>query len=295
MKHSFTKEAKIGLVTIISLVLLYIGINFLKGIDLFKPVNHYFVSFDNVKDLTVSSPVYVEGYKVGLVRSIAYDYKSAEGRIVVEISLDKEMKVNKDSYILISKSLLSGAELHLHLNKYVSEYLKSGSVIEGRMEEDMMASIQEKILPGVAEMLPKIDSILAGLEAIVNHPALSQSLTHIERTTSNLEVSTRELNRLLDHDVPVIVGNLKTMTDNFSVVSGTIKDLDFATTITEINATLANLRMTTEKLNSNDNSLGLLMNDKALYENLNKTTQNASDLLFDLRQNPKRYVHFSIF
>lgn len=294
MKHTFTKEAKIGLVTIVSLVLLYIGINFLKGIDLFKPVNHYFVSFNNVKDLTVSSPVYVEGYKVGLVRSIVYDY-DAKDNIIVEISLDKEMKINKDSYIVITKSLLSGAELHLHLNKYVSEYLKSGSVIEGRMETDMMASIQEDILPGVAEMLPKIDSILIGLQAIVNHPALSQSLTQIERTTSNLEVSTRELNRLLDKDVPVIMGNLKTMTDNFSEVSGNIKELDFETTIREINATLANLRMTTEKLNSNDNSLGLLMNDKTLYENLNKTTQNASDLLFDLRQNPKRYVHFSIF
>jgi len=294
MKHTFTKEAKIGLVTIISLVLLYIGINFLKGIDLFKPVNHYFVSFNNVKDLTVSSPVYVEGYKVGLVRSIVYDY-NATNNITVEISLDKDMKVNKDSYIVISKSLLSGAELHLHLNKYISEYLKSGSVIEGRMEEDMMSSIQEKILPGVAEMLPKIDSILAGLEAIVNHPALSQSLTHIERTTSNLEVSTRELNRLLNNDVPVIVGNLKTMTDNFTEVSSNIKDLDFAKTIEDINGTLANLRITTEKLNSSDSSLGLLLNDKALYENLNKTTQNASDLLFDLRQNPKRYVHFSIF
>ncbi len=274
--------------------MLYWGINFLKGIDLFKPVNHYFVSFGNVKDLTVSSPVYVEGYKVGLVRSIVYDY-STTGNIVVEVSLDKDMKINKDSYIVISRSLLSGAELHLHLNKYVSEYLKSGSVIEGRMEEDMMASVQENILPGVAEMLPKSDSILIGLQAIVNHPALSQSLTHIERTTSNLEVSTRELNRLLDKDVPVIMDNLKTMTDNFSEVSSEIKELDFERTIREINETLANLRITTEKLNSSDSSLGLLMNDKTLYENLNKTTQNASDLLFDLRQNPKRYVHFSIF
>lgn len=290
----FTKEAKIGLVTIISLVLLYVGVNFLRGINLFKPVNHYFVTFSNVKDLTVSSPVYVEGYKVGVVREILYDY-SATDQIKVEISLDKEMRVNKDSYVLLSKSLLSGAELHLNLNKYVSEYLKSGSVIEGRMEEDMMASIQEKILPGVADMIPKIDSILVGLQTIVNHPALSQSLTHIERTTSNLETSTRELNRLLNTDVPVIVGNLKTMTDNFSVVSDNIKSLDFETTIREINGTLANLRMTTEKLNATDNSLGLLMNDKTLYNNLNSVTENASHLLLDLRQNPKRYVHFSIF
>lgn len=295
MKHAFTKEAKIGLVTILSLVLLYIGINFLKGINLFTPVNRYFVSFNNVEDLTVSSPVYVEGYKVGLVRSISYDYDAASNNIVVEISLDKEMKINKDSYIVISKSLLGGADLRLHLNKYVSEYLKSGSVIEGRMEEDMMASIQESILPDIAAILPKIDSIMSGLQAIINHPALSRSLTHIEQTTSNLEVSTRELNRLLNNDVPVIMGNLKTMSSNFSEVSSHIKALDFEKTIREVNGTLANLKIMTEKLNSNENSLGLLMNDKALYENLNKTSQNASDLLLDLRQNPKRYVHFSIF
>jgi len=294
MKHAFTKEAKIGIVTIVSLILLYVGINFLKGINLFKPVNHYFVTFDNVKDLTVSSPVYVEGYKVGVVRDIVYDYSSTDN-IKVEISLDKDMRVNKGSYILISKSLLSGAELHLNLNKYVSEYLKSGSVIEGRMEEDMIASIQEKLLPSVVDMMPKIDSILSGLEAIIKHPALTQSLTHIEKTTSNLEISTRELNRMLNTDVPVIVDNLKTMTHNFSEVSDNIKGLDFETTIREINGTLANLKTTTERLNANDNTLGLLMNDKALYENLNQATENASKLLFDLRENPKRYVHFSIF
>ena len=74
MKSILTKEAKIGLVSIISLALLYFGINYLKGINLFKPVNHYFVTFHNVKDVTVSSPVYIDGFKVGLVRSIVYDF-----------------------------------------------------------------------------------------------------------------------------------------------------------------------------------------------------------------------------
>lgn len=294
MKHAFTKEAKIGLVTIVSLVLLYVGINYLKGINLFKPVNHYFITFDNVKDVTVSSPVYVEGFKVGLVRSINYDYSKTDA-ITVEISLDKEMKINKDSYVTIVRSLLSGGELHIHLNKYVSEYVKSGSVLEGRVEEDMMASVQEKLLPGVIDLLPKVDSILVGLQAIVTHPALSQSLDHVERSTANLEVSTRKLNQLLDKEVPVIVENLKTITDNFGTVSSNLKDLDLQSTVNEVNETLASLKVTTAKLNSTDNSLGLLLNDKALYDNLNNTTVNASMLLQDLRENPKRYVHFSIF
>ncbi len=294
MKATFTKEAKIGLVSIISLALLYLGINYLKGINLFQPVNRYYVAFNNVKGVTISSPVFVEGFKVGLVRDIVYDYDTT-GKITVEISLEDKMKINKGSYITVVNSFLGGAELHIHLNTYVDDFLKSGATIEGKMEEDMMSSVQEKILPSVESLLPKIDTILASLQTLVTHPALLQSMEHIEKTTANLEVSTRQLNRMLDKDVPVIVGNLKTMTDNFSEVSSNLKELDLASTVNAVNETLANLKMTTDKLNSTDNSVGLLLNDRALYDNLNSTMDNASKLLLDLKQNPKRYVHFSVF
>ncbi len=294
MKSNFSKEAKIGLVTIVSLALLYIGINYLKGVNLFQPANHYYVTFNNVKDVTVSSPVYVEGFKVGLVRAIQYDYSTTD-KITVEISLDDAMKINQGSYITIVKTLLSGAELHIQLNKYVSEYMKPGAVIEGRMGDDMMGAVQAKLLPGVEALLPKLDSIMTGLQVLVNHPALSQSFEHIEKTTGNLEVSTRQLNRILSADVPVIVQNLKTMTGNFTEVSANLKELDLAMTLHSVNSTLANLKMTTDKLNSPDNSLGLLLNDRSLYYNLNSATDNASKLLLDLRENPKRYVHFSVF
>lgn len=166
MKSVFTKEAKIGLVSIISLALLYFGINYLKGINLFQPTNYYYVAFNNVKDVTVSSPVYVEGFKVGLVREIVYDYDTTD-KITVEISLDKDMHISKGSYITIVNTFLSGAELHIHLNKYVKEYLRPGSTIEGRITQDMMSSIQQNILPGVEVLLPKIDSILGDRKSVV--------------------------------------------------------------------------------------------------------------------------------
>ncbi|HBK28902.1 MAG TPA: MCE family protein [Parabacteroides sp.] len=294
MKQIFSKEAKIGLVTIVSLVLLYFGINYLKGVNLFKPVNHYEVEFDNVNGVTISSPVYVEGFKVGLVREIRYDYEKMD-KIIVDVSLDEKMRINKGSYITIVNSFLGGAELHIHLNKYVDDYLKPGDRVEGRMGEEMMQSVQEKILPSVEAMLPKIDSILVGLQALVNHPALRQSLEHVERTTSNLEISTRRLNALMERDVPGIVADLKKITNDFSEVSGELKDLNLQQTFDHVNATLANLKVTTEKFNSTDNSLGLLLNDRALYDNLNSTAGNASKLLLDLREHPKRYVHFSVF
>ena len=294
MKTKLSKEAIIGLVSIISLGLLYFGINYLKGVNLFKPANHYEVMFTNVKGITISSPVYVEGFKVGLVRDIVYDYETTN-KIMVDISLEKKMRINKGSYITIVNSFLGGAELHIHLNKYVEDYLKPGDKIEGRMTEEMLQSIQENILPSVEAMLPKLDSILGGIQMLVNHPALTQSLTHIEKTTSNLESSTSRLNRMLADDVPGIVSDLKTITANFSTVSAELKDLDLAGTVNSVNATLSNLKLTTDKLNSTDNSIGLLLNDRALHDNLNSTTENASKLLLDLRENPKRYVHFSVF
>ena len=294
MKTVFTKEAKIGLVSIVCLALLYIGINYLKGVNLFKPVNHYYVAFSNVKGVTVSSPVFVEGFKVGLVREITYDYDTT-GKISVLVSLEDKMRINKGSYITVVNSFLGGAELHIHLNTFVDDYFHSGDTIEGRMEADMMTSVQENLLPGIEQMMPKLDSILGGLQTLVNHPALTQSLTHIEQTTASLEHSSRRLDQMLAKDVPVIMENIKGITANFELVSGQLKDLDLVETMQTVNATLANLKLTTDKLNSADNSLGLLLNDRQLYDNLNGTMENASLLLLDLREHPKRYVHLSLF
>ena len=259
MKTVFTKEAKIGLVSIVCLALLYIGINYLKGVNLFKPVNHYYVAFSNVKGVTVSSPVFVEGFKVGLVREITYDYDTT-GKISVLVSLEDKMRINKGSYITVVNSFLGGAELHIHLNTFVDDYFHSGDTIEGRMEADMMTSVQENLLPGIEQMMPKLDSILGGLQTLVNHPALTQSLTHIEQTTASLEHSSRRLDQMLAKDVPVIMENIKGITANFELVSGQLKDLDLVETMQTVNATLANLKLTTDKLNSADNSLGLLLN-----------------------------------
>ena len=294
MKTVFTKEAKIGLVSIVSLALLYLGINYLKGVNLFKPVNHYYVAFSNVKGVTVSSPVFVEGFKVGLVREISYDYDTT-GKISVLVSLEDKMRINKGSYITVVNSFLGGAELHIHLNTFVDDYFKSGDTIEGRMESDMMTAVQENLLPSIERMMPKLDSILGGLQTLVNHPALTQSLAHVEQTTASLAHSSRQLDQMLAKDVPVIVENLKGITTNFESVSGQLKELDLAGTMQAVDATLANLKLTTDKLNSADNSLGLLLNDRQLYDNLNGTMENASLLLLDLREHPKRYVHFSLF
>lgn len=294
MKKYFTKEASIGLITLISLAILYFGINYLKGMNIFKSSNSYFVKFKNVTDLQNSSPVYVDGFKIGVVKDISYDFENP-GNIIVEINLDKSMKIQTGSYAELSVGLTSGASLSIILNKYITTYCSVGDTIEGNPKPGMMDVISQNLLPQVEDMLPKIDSILTGLQNIVNHPALTQSLNNIEQTTSNLATTSANLNHMMSKDIPYIVKDFKQVSSDFTSVSANLKTIDFQKTMTNINSTMENVEKLTIQLNSRDNNLGLLLNDRQLYDNLNSTTENASLLLLDLKQNPKRYVHFSLF
>ena len=291
----FSKEAIIGLVTLVSAALLYFGFNYLKGVNLFHPTNFYYVQIKETAGVELSTPVFVEGFKIGLVREIDYNFSNYNADLFIKIELDKKMKVTKGSHIVLASSFLSGGSLHLQLNKTTGDFLSPGDTIEGRRQQDMMQMVEQELLPSVNDLLPKIDSILAGLNNIVNHPALEQSLTHIQHTTRNLETSTSRLNSMMAHDVPQILGNINTITENLGVTSEHLKSLNLTATFNSIEATIGNLQMLSDKFNSTDNTVGLLLNDKGLYNDLDSTIVSANRLLIDFKQNPKRYVRFSVF
>ena len=294
MKAHFNKEVIIGLVTLVSLGLLIFGLNYLKGANIFKPTNHYYARMPNVSDLQNSCPVYVDGFKVGIVRDINYDFYNT-GNIIVQISLDKKMKVQTGSHVEIKVGLTSGAYLNLILNKYVSSYYQVGDTIDGVSEKGMMDKVSDDLLPQIESMLPRLDTILQGIQYLVNHPALSKSFEQIETTTANLEESTRLLNKLLSKDIPPVVANLNQVSSDFTVLSSQFKQMDLLATQRYLDNTLKSIEQMTLQLNNKNNSLGLLLNDRSIYDRLDSAVVNASDLLLDLRLNPKRYVHFSLF
>lgn len=296
MSKIFSKEALIGLVTVVSLVVLYLGFNYLKGVNLLKPTNHYYVAMPKVNDLQISSPVLVDGFKVGIVSAIQYDYNELNNdHIFVQISLDKSMKVQTDSYASLKSGLTSGGFLELHLNKYVSTTLQPGDTIHGIAEVSMMDKLSEEMMPQVETLLPKLDSILSGIQVLVNHPALSQSLEHIAGTTDRLEQSSQKLDRMLSSDVPGILSDFKQISSDFTVVSSNLKALDLQTPIANADSALTNLNLLTKQLNRTDNTLGLLLQDSSLYMHLDSTAINAARLLKDVNENPKKYVRFSLF
>ena len=290
------KEIQIALVAIIGIVLLYFGLQFLKGRNLFSSDRNYYVKFNNISGLSPSSPVYVNGYRVGVVEDIFYNYEHQD-EIVAVVGLNSQMHLPKGSTAEIASDLLGNIKLELVLGPNPADILSPGDTIFGGLQQGSIAKVGEMI-PQIQAMLPKLDSILMNVNMLLADPALKNSLHHIDNITGNLTTTTNELNAMataLNRQLPSMVKNADGMLANANDLTRNLNELDLAATMTKVNNTLANVEQMTAKLNSNEGTLGLLMRDPGLYNNLNATMIHADSLMMDLKQHPKRYVHFSFF
>ena len=292
MKY-ITKEVRIGIAGIIAMCVLVNGNNYLKGINMFKPSSYFYVKFKNVNGLAKSSPVFADGVRVGIVRDIYYDYNQAEN-VVVEVELDTELRIPKGSSAELTSELMGGVRMDILLANNPREKYAIGDTIPGKLNNGMMESVAA-LMPQIEQMLPKLDSIMTSLNTILGDQSIPATLHSVEKMAANLEVTSGQLKVLMGRDIPQLTGKLNTLGDNFISISDNLKKIDYANTFNEIEQTLANVKIVTEKLNSKDNTVGLLLNDPQLYNNLNATTANAASLLEDLKEHPKRYVHFSLF
>ena len=291
-----TKEIKIALVAIVGILVMYFGINFLKGMNLFSTNNAYYMTFDDIQGLGASTPIYADGYKVGTVDGLEYDYKE-NGPIKVKVDIIKDLRIPQGSKAEIVKDLMGNLQVNLLLANNPRERVEPGGIIPGAVNGGMMDKAAN-LVPVVEKMLPKLDSILTSVNALLADPALAASLHNVETITSNLTVSTRELNTLmagLNKQVPGMIGKANGVLDNTNRLTANLASLDVQGTLNKVNQTLESAHQFTEKLNSNQGSLGLLMNDTKLYDNLTSTMSHADSLVIDLKAHPKRYVHFSLF
>lgn len=291
-----TKEIKIALVAIVGILIMYFGINFLKGMNLFSTNNAYYMTFDDIQGLGASTPIYADGYKVGIVDGLEYDYKE-NGPIKVKVDIIKDLRIPQGSKAEIVKDLMGNLQVNLLLANNPRERVEPGGIIPGAVNGGMMDKAAN-LVPVVEKMLPKLDSILTSVNALLADPALAASLHNVETITSNLTVSTRELNTLmagLNKQVPGMIGKANGVLDNTNRLTANLASLDVQGTLNKVNQTLESAHQFTEKLNSNLGSLGLLMNDTKLYDNLTSTMSHADSLVIDLKAHPKRYVHFSVF
>ncbi len=292
----FTKEVKIALSAIVGIVVLFYGLQFLKGLHVFSSNSVYYVAFDDVSGLSPSSPVYANGYRVGVVKTLNYDY-NPQSKIVAELDLNKDMRVPRGSRAELASDLLGNIKINLVLSEDPIHMLGLGDTIPGEMEMGMMTKVT-KMLPAVERMLPKLDSIMASLNMLLADPALRNTLHNVEGMTYNLNATSAELKTLsasLNKEVPGMMQKTNAVLDNTQQLTGNLAAIDVAGMTAKVNQTLANVEQMTQKLNSNNGTLGLLMRDPTLYNNLTSTMASADSLLIDLREHPKRYVHFSLF
>ncbi|MCR5076873.1 MAG: MlaD family protein [Prevotella sp.] len=321
MKKLFTPEVKIALVAIMGVVVLFLGMQFLKGLDLFSADTHYQMKFNDISGLSVSSPVYANGFKVGSVKSITYDYSNPGAPITVGVDIDKSMKVPAGTSADIVSDLMGNVKVDLVLGKGAA-MLGPDGVIDGRINDGALGEMKSMV-PTIQKMLPKLDSILASVNVLLADPAVKGSIHNVNQITSNLTTSTTELNRLLaqvNGSLPLLTVKAGKLMDNANGMMGnanggiteargairgangmiaTLNDkvsgIDVQGTMTRVNTALEHVNTLTAKLNSKEGSLGLLMNDPSLYNNLSNTMRDADSLMINLKAHPKRYVHFSLF
>lgn len=292
-----SKEIRIALVAILGIVIMYFGMNFLKGISLLSDDEVYYITFKDVNGLSASSPIFANGYQVGVVRGIDYDFAN-NSEIVVTFTVDDDLRIPKGSTAEIISDMMGKVKMNLLLADDISQgVVNPGDTIVGSTDAGIVGKVAG-IVPEVEKMLPKLDSILISVNALLSDPNITKSMSNVQQITKDLTTSTRELNTLmanLNKNVPGLMDRANGVLDNTTRLTDNLASVDIDATMSKVNQTLTNVQTLTEKLNNKQGTLGLLMNDPSLYNKLTKTVQSADTLLNNLRAHPKRYVHFSIF
>lgn len=299
MKKIASKEFIIGISVIAAIAILFFGIDYLKGVNLFSPANFYYASYENVAGLEISAPVTIDGYKVGQVRDIQFDYEKP-GKVKVLMALNKKLRLPEDSRATIASTLMSGAYIQIAMGKS-PKMIEVGGDLATEVIPDMMSSLSDNLLPSVGSILPKVDSLMANLNRLVADPALLASIQRLDGITGNVLQTTEGLNRMVGKDVPLVMKNvhsitvgLDTLTANLGSLSSQLKALPLATTMDNVNEITANLTKFSNQLNNTNSSLGMLMNDPELYNRLNRVAADVDSLIVDIKKNPKRYISIKL-
>jgi phospholipid/cholesterol/gamma-HCH transport system substrate-binding protein len=306
-----SNETKIGALTAVSITVLILAYSYLRGNDVFASSNKFYAVYRSVEGLTVSKPVLVNGFQIGRVSKMELH---GDGRTTVEFKIDPKYNVPDNTLArLESTDLLGGKAIVFELGnstKYAEDQDTLRADIQGSLAESLQP-IQKK-----AEVLiTKIDSAMSSINKIMNpnfqrnvdrsFASIANSLQTLEGTTKKLDALVGAQSKHIDGilgNAEVVSSNLKVSTarfngiyDNFEYFIVDLSNSNIKETLENANKAVAELQATIAKVNSNQGSLGLLMNDTKMYENLNSASKNLDNLFIDIKAHPSRYVHFSVF
>jgi phospholipid/cholesterol/gamma-HCH transport system substrate-binding protein len=302
MKKFFTKEVKVGILVIAGLGALIFGINFLKGVNIFEPSNSFHTKFENISGLEKTAPVYLKGYKVGQVSDIVYDFTEKESFTVI-ISLDEDVKIPKGytTFELVEGLLdVTSFEILLDSAFYTEKtqqitFYSTGDFVPSENRVGMLNILENAILPKLSSVILQVDSTLLSLRAITESDEIQNVKVSLATAMSDFEGVASDFKQLSGNELPSIAKKVDKMASDFSAVGEELKDANIGNLVASIDSTMTNVQVLTEKINGTQGTLGLLLNDTTLYDNMSNTMESANSLLQDLKESPSRYVHFSLF
>ena len=307
-----TNETKIGILTVVGLAILILGFSYLKGNDVFSSSNKFYAIYRNVEGLTLSKPILVNGFQIGHVSNMTLQTES--GFTIVEFKVDPKYPIPANTLARLESTDLLGSKA------IIFELGNSRELAENKdtLRADIQGSLAQSLQPvqRKAEILmDKVDSSLAAINKILNpefQRNVDRSFLSIANSLQTLEGTTKKIDRLvgaqsghinaimtnaeaLTAGLRVSTGRLNATTANFEKLSNDLANSNIKQTLENANKTMADLQTTVAKINNGKGSLGLLLNDDAMYKNLNEASGNLNNLFIDLKAHPKRYVSFSVF
>lgn len=298
-----TREIKTAILVITTILLFIWGYSFLKGRDLFTNYKTFYVEYDNVEGLAKSAPVTINGLTVGKVSSITLSENT--GKLLVELQLKTDFPISKSSIAAIYEpGFIAGKQIAIYPNFSDKTIAVDGQQLQGKIKLGLTASVSEKLIP-IQKKLEKImvntDNLITGINNVLDKKGqenLKTSLSELSKTIEQFHRASSSLNTILDDNkgqIKGVVTNFNKISSDFSKISDSLNKADLGKTAKNLQKTLANVDKLMANLQAGKGTMGKMLNDEALYNNLSKTSKELELLLQDVRLHPTRYVNVSLF
>ena len=288
-----SNELKIGFWAIVTCVVLFLGVNYLKGVHTLRQGDFYYLLSEKVEGLAVSSHVKLHGLKVGIVREMQYDKKSDKVLVTLNIYND-EIQIPVDSRVTVTTDLLGTSSINLELGGS-DQYFNPWDTIKAPATNASLLDKADPIIAKVDALLPKLDTLVSGITVLVNESKVQESLLELNKMTVRLNQTVNSLNGLLKNDVPTIINNVESTTANLDTISSQLKEAEVEKILANANRTLNEMNQLMKRVQANDNTVGKLLNTTELHEHLNNTLSDVDSLVNAIKENPKKYIRVKVF